>query len=1738
MVSQNANRNFARVLSVLVFLSMFAGMAFASVATVSTITSTNASGSYNLSKQIFVNVTFNESVDVNTAGGSPRILLNSSGTSYAIYFVGPTPAFSHLFRYTVADGDNANPLDYVNKSTSLSLNGGSINSVSGGEASNLTLPAEPGAAGSLGDALIVIDTVVPGGAAVTTTKANGTYTVGESIGINVTFNQTVYIVGSAYLDLNSGGYAVYSSGNGSATLTFTYVVEAGQNSTALAYNATSSLHANGSSTIRDNAGNNAILTLPATTTFTNAHAIVIDTAGPTVSSVNTNTPNGAYMAGGLIQLNLTFSEAAILVGAPTIDLNSGGTAVYDSGNNTTVFTFNYTVVAGQTSSDLTYNLTSSLGLNGGTLKDAVGNNANTTLPDPAVFQGAHAIVVDTTAPTVSAVNSTTADGSYNASKVISLYVTFPEAVYVVGAPLIALDTAGNAVYASGNGTANLTFNYTVGASDISSDLGYNNTTALSVNGGTMKDLAGNDLNVTLATDSATFRAEHAIVIDTTAPSITTVAATPNSGKVAIGETITLNITSDATGYTSGSITVNNVATTGFADGGDNTYTAVYTVVEGNTARDVGTTPVSVVLRDAAGNTNTAETSVTGGITGVDATRPAVSFVNTTAANGTYGPGQVLLFNVTFGEAVYVVGTPYLALNSTGNAYYASGNGTTDLIFNYTVGATGSGQDASVLSHANNSSFTLNGSTILDAEGNSANLNLTAPADFAAEHAIAIDTTAPTISPVNTNTPNGAYKAGGLIQLNLTFSEVTIMAGAPTIDLNSGGTAAYSSGNNTTVFTFNYTVASGQDSADLTYNLTSSLGLNGGTLMDAVGNNANTTLPDPSVFQGAHAIVVDTTAPTVLSVNTTTADGSYKADAVISFYVPFSEAVYVVGAPLIALDTGGNAVYASGNGTANLTFNYTVGASDTSSDLGYNNTTALSVNGGTMKDLAGNDLNVTLATDFATFRAEHAIVIDTTVPTVSTVNSTTADGAYNASKVISLYLTFSEAVYVTGAPYIDLNSGGNASYASGNGTANLTFNYTVQAGHVSADLTYNATNSLQLNSGTMTDLAGNNLTTTLPNPATFAAQHAIVIDTTAPSITSFTASPTSGKVAIGGTITLNITSDAVGYTSGSITVNGVATTGFADGGDNTYAAVYTVVEGNTARDVNATPVSVVLRDAAGNTNTASTSVTGDIAGVDATRPAISAANTTTPDTTYGAGGLIQLNLTFSEAVILVGAPTIALNSGGTAAYDSGNNTTVLTFNYTVAAGQDSSDLTYNLTSSLGLNGGTLRDATGNDANITLPDPATFAAQHAIVVDTTSPTILAANTTTANGYYKAGTLIQLNLTFSEAVALVGAPTIALNSGGTAAYDSGNNTTVLTFNYTVGAGQGSSDLTYNLTSSLGLNGGTLKDATGNDANTTLPDPAIFQGQHAIVVDTTVPTVSAVDSDGQAFNTGTASPHTITVTFSENMSVGPTISIISPSQTIVPVVNNCGDALSTTFCFAYTIPSATADTMTLNISGAQDMATNPMAANSSHTFDVDTIVPAVTASSPQGTTTASSPVLINVTTSIAANCRYDFQDRSYATMAYNFSTGQNTTAHSSNVTLTTQGLNNIYVTCAGLNGSAMVSSVRLYTTYDTTSNFNYTQTLNLGWNNMWLPRVVLQNLSSLGGNYSVVNVLNTNGGIGGNYSYLYYRNGTSCSAQNGSCWLSYDPSSAVNSLTVFNDWDNLPYWIHMNASDRLELQ
>ncbi|WP_390521704.1 Ig-like domain-containing protein, partial [Vibrio fortis] len=179
---------------------------------------------------------------------------------------------------------------------------------------------------------------------------------------------------------------------------------------------------------------------------------------------------------------------------------------------------------------------------------------------------------------------------------------------------------------------------------------------------------------------------------------------------------------------------------------------------------------------------------------------------------------------------------------------------------------------------------------------------------------------------------------------------------------------------------------------------------------------------------------DSTSPTISNVTSTKADGTYKVGDTVAIIVEFDEAVIVTGTPKLTLETGSTdrvADYASGSGSTTLTFNYTVQAGDSSSDLGYTSTAALTLNGGTIQDSAGNDATLTLASPGASnsLSANKAIIIDGVSPTVSISDDTTG----TATGDITYTFTFSEAVTGFTADDITVSGGSKGTFTAVSGT---------------------------------------------------------------------------------------------------------------------------------------------------------------------------------------------------------------------------------------------------------------------------------------------------------------------------------------------------------------------------------------------------------------------------------------------------------------------------------------------------------------------------------------------------------------------------------------------------------------------------------------------------------------------------------------------------------------------------------
>ncbi|MCB0391227.1 MAG: hypothetical protein KDD58_08050, partial [Bdellovibrionales bacterium] len=154
-----------------------------------------------------------------------------------------------------------------------------------------------------------------------------------------------------------------------------------------------------------------------------------------------------------------------------------------------------------------------------------------------------------------------------------------------------------------------------------------------------------------------------------------------------------------------------------------------------------------------------------------------------------------------------------------------------------------------------------------------------------------------------------------------------------------------------------------------------------------------------------SLVKDTSVPTVTGVTLTNADGTYGVGTVLTVQVNFSEAVDVsLGAPRILLDFIGTdryADYSTGSGTSTLEFNYTIVSGDNATDIDYVGTASLELNGSLIKDGSLNSATLTLASPGTAGSISNVkdVNIDTSVPTVTGVTLTNADGTYGVGTVL-------------------------------------------------------------------------------------------------------------------------------------------------------------------------------------------------------------------------------------------------------------------------------------------------------------------------------------------------------------------------------------------------------------------------------------------------------------------------------------------------------------------------------------------------------------------------------------------------------------------------------------------------------------------------------------------------------------------------------------------------------------------
>ena len=531
--------------------------------------------------------------------------------------------------------------------------------------------------------------------------------------------------------------------------------------------------------------------------------------------------------------------------------------------------------------------------------------------DIADLTGNEITVSNVPGPAISSV-SVPVGKTYKAGETLDFTINFGEAITVItggGVPYIpiTLNTGGtvNASYFSGSGTTALTFRYTVINGNNDND-GLTIGSSITANGGTIKSSGGLDAipsfnNIGSMTS---------VKVDALAPTATIVLI-DNALKIGETSTVTITFTEAVTGFTNANLTIangtlTNVSSTNEAITWKATLTPTANIEDATNVITLDNTGIT----DGVGNTGSGTTDSPN--YSIDTKAPSAPVV-TVPASG----------NIINDTTPAVSGTA--EAGSTVSVYL---DGSSSAIGTAIADASGNWSFTTVPLLAGVTPHTVKAISTDIAGNTSANSNT---------NSFIVDTTPPAAPVItapangnitNDNTPaiSGTAEAGSTVTVYLDGSA-------------KGTTTADASGN------WTFTIVTNTANGPHTVNATST---------DAAGNT--------SANSSTNTFTEDTTLPTISSV-TSPSNGTYLSGQNLDFTVNFNEEVAVVttgGTPYLTLTIGGNTVHAayiSGSGTVNLIFRYTTVAGDL--DGNGISVGTITANGGTLKDIAGNNGTLTL-----------------------------------------------------------------------------------------------------------------------------------------------------------------------------------------------------------------------------------------------------------------------------------------------------------------------------------------------------------------------------------------------------------------------------------------------------------------------------------------------------------------------------------------------------------------------------------------------------------------------------------------------------------------------------------------------------------------------------------------------------------------------------------------------------------
>ncbi len=1205
---------------------------------------------------------------------------------------------------------------------------------------------------------------------ITSTTADGDYSIGQNVNITITFSEAVTLSdgGELQVTLQTGGLnrtVTISSISNSTTASGTYTVQTNDASSDLS--AASPLTLSGN--LLDLAGNSADLNI--ITNLSTSSAIVIDGVVP--AAVNLASGAGTALAsGGNVAAdywNGTNNDLIVTIPLPGDASLVGGSAqikgYWGIDVNTAQNLGSASSIGATGNKPITISRATleAFGgyVEGGVLKvvalvtDKAGNTSTVGT------ESDDEITVDEIVPTISSLTSTTPDGYVIPTETVNVTLTFSEAVTLVGnnlqVELETGDTDQTLVINAFSASTTASGTYTVQENNASSDL---TVKSVSLLGGSLRDAAGNDGTFTLPTTS-NLADNSALVVDGVLPTITSITSTTANGDYAIGDNINVTIAfSEAVTLAGGTLSVPLDAGQSVTISSINNSTSAsgtYTVVDGDASSDLSVvSPLtsSGTLKDAAGNAVDLATIPIniddGSAIVIDGNIPAA--LNLASSGGTViatgGTVVADYWNSTNGFLAVTVPIPVDA-SLVGGSYQVKGYWSSNVNDALNLGS------AQSIGSSGNKTYSIPAATfeafggyvesgvlkivatVTDKAGN------TSVVGTESDNEITVDETVPTISSLTSTTPDGYVIPTDAVNVTLTYSEaVTLVGNNLQVEMETGGTDetfvinAFSS---SATASGTYTVQVNNASSDLTVK---SVSLLGGSLRDDAGNDGTFALPPTSNLSDNSALVVDGVIPSITSITSTTANGDYAIGEIINVTIAFSEAVTLAGGNLsVPLDAGQSVTISSISNSTSASGSYTVVVGDASSDLSANSPLTTT---GTLRDIAGNDVD--LATIPINIDDGSAIVVDGNIPSAINLASGAGTAEATGGTIVADYWNSTNDFLAVTVPIpvdaslvggtfqlkgywsSDVNDALNLGSAQSIGSSgNKT--YSIPAATLEAFGGYTESGVLKL-VVTATDKAGNT------SAVGTESDDEITIDETAPTISSITSTTPDGYVIPTDAVNVTVTfSEAVtlvgnnlqvvletGSTDETLVINSFASSASASG-------TYTVQQNHVSSDLTVKSVSLLggsLRDAAGNGGIFTLPVSANLADnsaivVDGVLPTILSITSTTANGDYAIGENINVTVTFSETVNLSGGNLlIDLDLGQTVTISTISNSTTGIGTYTVIDGDASDDLSVD--SPLRLSGiGTLKDLAGNNVNL-VSIPTNIDDGSAIVIDGNIPATL--------------------------------------------------------------------------------------------------------------------------------------------------------------------------------------------------------------------------------------------------------------------------------------------------------------------------------------------------------------------------------------------------------------------------------